>query len=243
MSELDFMQFPRLKSTFWAVSLALLVLPLRAEDWKTADGKTYHDVKVLSHNAAYVTILDRDGGARLRLATLSPDLQKRFAYDPAKAAPVIAATQAADQRDQQALAKEKKQLQARSDRQQKADAVALNAALFSPPPDPDFGPPRSAATNSPPGGPDVASDQNAISSEPSTEIDDYDSGDYGDYGYGDDGFGYGGYYGYGGGYGRGYGYRGYHGGWGNHSYGNRRGGGGAYRGVTIEPSVQVNPRH
>ena len=62
-----------MKSTLAIVLLGLLVLPLRAEDWTTTDGKTYRNVQVVSHNAAYVTILDEDGGARLKLSKLGPE--------------------------------------------------------------------------------------------------------------------------------------------------------------------------
>ncbi len=60
----------------------------RATDWKTSDGKTYEDVKLIHLDEDSVTILDKEGGARIPLAKLTPDLQKRFGYDPelAKAA-------------------------------------------------------------------------------------------------------------------------------------------------------------
>jgi len=67
----------------WA--LAFVVFPVMAEDWTTTDGKVYQGVKVVKVEADSVTILDSDGGARLALAILPPDLQKRFNYDPVKA--------------------------------------------------------------------------------------------------------------------------------------------------------------
>ena len=75
----------------------------RAEDWTTTDGQAYHSVKVLSHDDTYVTVMDSDGGARIPLRTLQPDLQKRFGYDATKAAAQEAATAAADKRDRDAL--------------------------------------------------------------------------------------------------------------------------------------------
>ena len=78
----------------------------RAEDWTTTDGTTYHNVTVMSHDDAYVTIVHDDGGGRVLLAKLDPALQKRFAYDPARAAAAMAAIAAADQRDQAAIAQE-----------------------------------------------------------------------------------------------------------------------------------------
>ena len=53
-----------------------------AEDWTTSDGKTYSNVTVLKSDAQSVTILDKDGGARILLVNLPPDLQKRFNYTP-----------------------------------------------------------------------------------------------------------------------------------------------------------------
>ena len=67
------------------IFLALFVASLRAEDWKTTDGKVYQNVTVVKSEPDAVTILYRDGGALVPLANLPADLQKRFNYDPAKA--------------------------------------------------------------------------------------------------------------------------------------------------------------
>jgi len=189
-----------MKTVFLLAWLGLmLILPLRAEDWTTTDGQTFHHVQVLSHDSAYVTILHEDGGGRIPLSTLGPALQKRFGYDPAKAAQEIAATAAADQRDKVALAKEKAQEDAQRAARQKEAGAALAAALFSPPPDNDI--PANNTPNSPPSA--AANDGSALDSEPATEIDDWG---YGDIGYGGYGYGYGGLV-----------YRGYRsGGWGVH---------------------------
>ena len=90
-------------------SLALFLLTLtmvfaRAEDWTTTDGQTYQNVKVLSHDDAYVTILDSDGGGKVPLRLLSPDLQKQFGYDAAKAKAAEDAETAQDRQDRAALA-------------------------------------------------------------------------------------------------------------------------------------------
>jgi len=68
-----------------AAWLASPAASLRADDWKTSDGKVYQDVKVIQTQPDAVTILHKDGGALVPLAKLPPDLQKRFNYDPAKA--------------------------------------------------------------------------------------------------------------------------------------------------------------
>ena len=179
--------------------LAVSCLRLAAEDWTTTDGKTYHQVKVVSYDAAYVTILHADGGGRVLLSTLNADLQKRFNYDPAKAAAAIAATAAADQRDKDALAREKSQAAALNTQgQQQVSSAVAQASL--PPPPVDTNEPAAVP---PPGSGDVASDQQPIANAPTTAIDDYDYGASGYSPYG----GYGGYYvypGYGNGYGRGY---------------------------------------
>jgi hypothetical protein len=70
---------------FLALVMALMALPLHAEDWKTTDGKVYQDVKVIKVEDDAVTVLFSDGGARIPLIKLPPDLQKRFSYDPVKA--------------------------------------------------------------------------------------------------------------------------------------------------------------
>jgi len=191
-----------MRSLLFLVLLGLLFLPLRAEDWTTSDGKTYHNVQVLSSNAAYVTILHEDGGGRIPISTLSPALQKRFNYDPAKAAPVIAATKAADQQDKTALAAEKKKAAAQDAQRQQEAAAILAASLFGPPPD-------SALFEASAPSPNDEDTYRPIPSEPPTQIDDwgYGDADYGDYG------GYGYYPGYG------YGYRGY-----SHNYHHSGGG-------------------
>jgi hypothetical protein len=91
-----------------------MVLPaaLRAEDWTAVDGKSYKSVQVLSHDDGYVTILDADGGAKLMLTELPPALRARFGFDPAKAAACVAATEAADEKEQEAEAQAKQPLPA-----------------------------------------------------------------------------------------------------------------------------------
>jgi hypothetical protein len=76
---------------------------LHAEDWTTTDGKTYKGVSVEKVEPDAVTILDDDGGALVPLAKLTPDLQKRFGYDPAKAAAAADARAKADAASNAAL--------------------------------------------------------------------------------------------------------------------------------------------
>jgi hypothetical protein len=113
---------------------ALLILMIgasgqlaHAEDWTTTDGKVYKDVKVMKLEPDAVTILDSDGGALVPLATLSPDLQEKFNYDPVKARAAAAARAKADQANPAALEAEKvkaAKLKAAQDAKDKADKKA-----------------------------------------------------------------------------------------------------------------------
>jgi hypothetical protein len=100
---------------------------LRAEDWKTTDGKVYANVTVIKSEADAVTILYRDGGALIPMANLPPDLQKRFKYDPAKAKVAARERAMTDSQDAKALAAEMEQaktLKAVEQAKEKAQAAA-----------------------------------------------------------------------------------------------------------------------
>jgi hypothetical protein len=80
------MKSPALPILVLALVMEMALPPaLRADDWKTTDGKVYHDVQVLNSQPDSVTILHQDGGASVPLATLPPDVQAKFHYDPVKA--------------------------------------------------------------------------------------------------------------------------------------------------------------
>jgi hypothetical protein len=64
-----------------ALLLGGFACSLRAADWTTTDGKVYHEVKIIHLEPDTVTILYAEGGARIPLAHLPADLQKRFGYD------------------------------------------------------------------------------------------------------------------------------------------------------------------
>ncbi|HUB66615.1 MAG TPA: hypothetical protein VL981_03930, partial [Candidatus Methylacidiphilales bacterium] len=66
------------------ILFVLISVPIHAEDWTTADGKTYKNIRVIKHDALTVTILDEDGGATIPFEKLSPELQRRFGYNPAQ---------------------------------------------------------------------------------------------------------------------------------------------------------------
>jgi thiol-disulfide isomerase/thioredoxin len=76
--------------------IAPATLPQQANwTWTTTNGKTYQGVKIVKVEADSVTILDTDGGSRVSISTLPPELQKQLNYNPK------AAQQAAAIRDQQ----------------------------------------------------------------------------------------------------------------------------------------------
>ena len=107
-------------------------LSLRAEDWTTSDGKVYQQVTVIKAEPDAVTIVYRDGGALLSLAKLSPDLQKRFNYDPLKAQTAADARAEADAKNAQALQLETeraKKLRQAAKEEQKAQQQAASARI------------------------------------------------------------------------------------------------------------------
>ncbi len=105
-------------SILFLASIALAT----ADDWTASDGTIYKGVKVLSHDDGYVTIMDSDGGGKVPLRLLSPDLQKQFGFNAAKAAACEAATVALDKADRQALVKEQ---EAEYEAQQKKEAAVM----------------------------------------------------------------------------------------------------------------------
>jgi hypothetical protein len=86
------------------ILFALISVPIHAEDWTTTDGKMYKNIRVIKHDALTVTILDEDGGATIPFEKLSPELQRRFGYNPAQ---VVSPTQT----DQDATGNPKMQVQ------------------------------------------------------------------------------------------------------------------------------------
>jgi hypothetical protein len=101
------------------VVAGLCCLTARAEDWNSTDGKTYKNVKVITHNETSVTVDDDAGGDIIPLASLPKDLQKRFNYDPAKA------KAAADERAKQEKEAELKAAQAEREEQAAQDHAKL----------------------------------------------------------------------------------------------------------------------
>lgn len=88
MRAVDFIPKPGLTFPMRLI-LAVIVAGLccvtaRAEDW-TVDGKDYHNVVVGQVEADRVHISYDGGVGTVALVDLSPELQKRFNYDPQKA--------------------------------------------------------------------------------------------------------------------------------------------------------------
>jgi len=53
--------------------------------WMTTDGKVYKNVVIKMVEADCVTVIDEDGGGRIEIALLPPDIQKLLNYNPALA--------------------------------------------------------------------------------------------------------------------------------------------------------------
>lgn len=103
---------------------------IHADNWTISDGTTYKNVHVLSHDDAYVTILDSDGGGKIPLRVLSPDLQKKFGYDATRAKAAEAVEDAQDKANRAALqsAWEKQQEAKQAQQQQAVVYSAMPAA-------------------------------------------------------------------------------------------------------------------
>lgn len=61
------------------------IIPIQAEDW-VVNGRTFNDVKVAHVYDDHVAITFSTGIGNFMLSDLSPELQKRFNYDPEKSA-------------------------------------------------------------------------------------------------------------------------------------------------------------
>ena len=110
------------------LTLALLALPVSAEDWKTTDGKVYQDVKVIRVEDDAVTILFKQGGALIPLFKLPANLQQKFSYDPVKAKAAAEARSKADSENALALQKEMDAAAALKKKDQIKDAQAKSDA-------------------------------------------------------------------------------------------------------------------
>ena len=99
------------------------------EDLVTRDGTVYHDYKVLSHDAGYLTIMYSDGGGKIPLSNLPDDLQKQYGYNQQQADAFVQASIAQDRLDKQAIAKEEEAHQ-----HQMATQVQPSPQVQTPPP-------------------------------------------------------------------------------------------------------------
>jgi hypothetical protein len=117
------------------VPIFLFLAAAHAEDWTTTDGKTYQDVKVTKIEADCVTVLDSDGGARIDLAKLPPDIQKKLGYDPAKAKAASDQRAQDDSTNMAALEAERNQAESMKKASQISDAEKMEAAQGVKPPE------------------------------------------------------------------------------------------------------------
>jgi hypothetical protein len=116
-----------------------------ADDWTTSDGTVYKNIKVVSHDAAFVTVMDDDGGARIALSDLPTEVQKQFDYDPVKAKADAAAVLAQDQRENEERQAEAKAALAQQAASSAMAPVVLRAHHMSPMPPPQQAPAPSVA--------------------------------------------------------------------------------------------------
>jgi len=87
-------------------------LPTQANwTWTATDGKVYKNVIVTKVEADCVTVLDDEGGARVDIATLPPEIQKLLNYDPDLAKAAADNRAQAEANDKAALANEQKLVQ------------------------------------------------------------------------------------------------------------------------------------
>ena len=86
---------------------------LRAEDWTSSDGVVYKDVKIVKIEADCVTVLDSDGGARIELAKLPAEVQKKLGYDLTAASNAAAKRAVEDKANDVALQKEMNEVAAK----------------------------------------------------------------------------------------------------------------------------------
>jgi len=112
--------------------LLVLMVPAWAEDW-TVNGKSYQNVTVQGSDDSTVSIMYDGGIGRVNLSDLTPELQKRFGYDPqkAKAADKAEAARLAAL-DQQHL--QEVQQQAKANAQPSTPPAPASPTTYSPPP-------------------------------------------------------------------------------------------------------------
>jgi hypothetical protein len=105
--------------------VATVVLAANADETNftlTIEGITYSNVIWRSATPASVSIFHKSGAATIPLEKLPPDLQKRFGYDPQKAADYTGARRAAEAARQDALRKRQDEEAAHSQQKAQQDA-------------------------------------------------------------------------------------------------------------------------
>jgi hypothetical protein len=69
-----------------AIAILCLASVVLADDFKTTGGKEYKNVKVSRVEPDGIVITFSGGIVKIPFAELSPDIQKKYGYDPAPAA-------------------------------------------------------------------------------------------------------------------------------------------------------------
>ena len=86
------------------IACFLALVSLRAEDITLRDGTVLKNARVTEATPAFISVTHNAGVAHVMLQDLPADLQKKYGYDPAKAAEYAAADAAAQQQIQQQIA-------------------------------------------------------------------------------------------------------------------------------------------
>lgn len=88
------------------IACCLALVSLRAEDITLRDATVLKNAKVTEATPAYISVAHDAGVAHVMLQDLPADLQKKYGYDPVKAAQYAAADAAAQQQIQQQIAQQ-----------------------------------------------------------------------------------------------------------------------------------------
>jgi hypothetical protein len=84
----------KIPSYFITTLLLLVVAIVRADDITLEDGKVLHNAKIMSQDAASVTIKHSTGIARVMIPELPKELRDKLNYDPAEAKKLLEMEQA-----------------------------------------------------------------------------------------------------------------------------------------------------
>jgi hypothetical protein len=88
----------RVRNTVFAFLCTIGAVSARGEDLTTTDGKTFHDIQVLSRNSSALLIQSREGEFQFSLSELKPADREKFSKDLTKAIELPALTVIGEQK-------------------------------------------------------------------------------------------------------------------------------------------------